>query len=176
MNKFVFLDRDGVINRKIENGYVTKYEEFIFEREVKETLRGLHANGFQVIVITNQQCIGKKILTQEKLAEIHKKMSENVKKSGGEILDIFVCPHLASDNCDCRKPKPGMLLQAAKKYNIQLGKTFFIGDSLTDVQAGKAAGTKTIFLKPMNEPEKLSSADATFENLGDAINYVIWNS
>ncbi|MBE7412608.1 MAG: HAD family hydrolase [Leptospiraceae bacterium] len=175
MNKFIFLDRDGVINKKIQDGYVTQYEEFIFLHKVREALQILHQNQIQVIVITNQQCIGKKIIGKDDLLKIHKKMVEEIKNFGGEVLDIFYCPHLSSDNCSCRKPKPGMLFEASKKYDIDLNKTYFIGDSISDIQAGKSAGTKTIYLEDKYNLQKSSqsNADQIFKNLYEAVEFIL---
>mgnify|MGYP001583296285 CR=1 FL=1 len=177
MEKFVFLDRDGVINRKIEGDYVSRFSDFEFLEGVKEALKDFYKNNFKVIIITNQQGIGKKILTTEMLSEVHKKMSEEISKSGGKITDIFFCPHLASDNCECRKPKPGMLIEAAKKYNISLSETFFIGDSATDIQAGVAVGAKTIYLSNLksNKIDKSIGFGWTFQNLKQAANFILQN-
>lgn len=177
MQKFVFLDRDGVVNRKIEGGYVTHFSEFEFLDGVKEAFRDFQKNNFHVIIITNQQGIGKKILTTEMLEEIHQKMSKEIIEAKGKITDIFYCPHLASENCSCRKPKPGMLLEAAKKYKITLSKTFFIGDSKTDIQAGIAAGTKTIFLSnsSKNKIDQTIGSDYIFQNLRKATDFILKN-
>ncbi|MDX1959131.1 MAG: HAD family hydrolase [Leptospiraceae bacterium] len=144
--KYIFLDRDGVINKRNLEGYILRWEDFEFEVGVISFLKEIKRRGYYPIIITNQQCIGKKILTKEALDEIHSKMNIYLKKYNAEFFDIFVCPHLEKDECECRKPKPGLLFQARDKHQIQLQNTFFIGDSITDIQAGNHANSKTILL------------------------------
>lgn len=175
-DKILFLDRDGVINKRIVNGYVTRWEEFEFLPGVKESLGKISGIGYSLIVITNQQCVGKKMITFADLQMIQEKMSLELQRAGANILDIFVCPHLKSDNCNCRKPKPGLLIQAKEKYGLDLSKTIFIGDSPTDIEAGKAAGTKTFLLSPVSQPTEknsLSGPDRIFQSLKQAVDFLI---
>ena len=97
--------------------------------------------GEDQIVITNQSMIGRKISGLEDLKEIHRNMSDAVYRHGGIIRDIFFCPHRPDGNCDCRKPKPGLILQAAEDFDIELGASWMVGDGIRDVEAGKRAGT-----------------------------------
>ena len=144
----VFLDRDGVINEKIEGGYVTKWEEFKFIPGAIEAIKLLNDREMPVYLISNQSGIGRGHMTMKDLEAVHKRMKDELAAKGAHIDDIFVCPHSPEDNCDCRKPKPGLLLQAKRKYpEIDLKNSWFIGDSDIDIEAGKAARCKTYLIK-----------------------------
>ena len=142
MEKIVFLDRDGVINRN-RNDYIKTWDEFEFLPNAKKGIKLLNDNGFKIIIITNQSVVGRGIITKKTLNKIHEKMLKELNEYGCEIEKIYYCPHTPWDNCDCRKPKPGLLLKAAKDFNIDLKKCYFIGDEVTDMQAGEKAGCKT---------------------------------
>jgi len=150
MGYIVFLDRDGVINIDSPN-YIKNESEFEFILKSPEAIALLNQNGFQVIVITNQSMIGRKMVSQETLNAIFKKMKAGIKKAGGDILDIFFCPHTPEDNCSCRKPKPGLILDAQKKYKIDLNQSCIIGDSAKDIECGLNAGcSKAMLVKTGN--------------------------
>ena len=146
----IFLDRDGVINKKMSEGdYVKDWNEFEFLPGVINALWKLKRSGYIIIIVTNQRCIAKGIMDENKLREIHSRMIGYFKKNGIEIDGIYVCPHDEPDNCDCRKPKPGMILNAIDDFRnkgiiIDIKKSYMIGDSEKDILAGKAAGLKTI--------------------------------
>lgn len=147
--KVVFLDRDGVINKKAPKAdYVKKWEEFEFIPGAIEGMKYLSQNGYQIYIITNQAGIARGMMTEEDLADIHKKLKEELSKHGIKIEAIYHCPHGWDENCDCRKPKPGMFFQAAREHDIDLSKTIFIGDDERDKIAGDAAGLKTILVNP----------------------------
>ena len=139
MKKSIFLDRDGVINKKLEGDYVKTLEEFEILPGVKEALKEFKNLGYLIIVVTNQQGIGKGLMTEEDLKKIHEYMVKELEY----IDDIFYCPHLEG-TCDCRKPRPGMLLKAQEKWNIDFSKSWMIGDSDSDILCGKSVGCKTI--------------------------------
>jgi len=141
MNKAVFLDRDGVINKKLENDYVKSVFEFEILDGVKETLQNLKKLGYLLIIITNQQGIGKGIMSEKDLLKIH----EHMVKELPEIDDIFYCPHL-NGTCNCRKPENKMLLDAKEKWNIDFNKSWMIGDSENDIICGKSVGCKTVLI------------------------------
>ena len=144
MNRAVFLDRDGVINRKLENDYVKSWDEFQFLPGVVEAIKALNEKGYLVIVVTNQRGIAKGLMTEKDLEEIHRKMLKELKKYGARIDDIFYCPHDISDNCNCRKPKPGTLIQAQKKWDIDFAQSYIIGDSNSDIESGRQVGCQGI--------------------------------
>jgi D-glycero-D-manno-heptose 1,7-bisphosphate phosphatase len=145
--KVVFLDRDGVINRKKENGYVTSWGEFIFLPLVFEGLKILLDNGYHLFIITNQQGVGKKIFTAGDLKKIHGNMKKALSKKEIKIKRIYYCPHTESDGCDCRKPSTGMIKKAIKEFpDINLKESYLIGDSMTDIETGCRMGIKTILI------------------------------
>lgn len=145
--KCVFLDRDGVINKKAPEGdYIKNWSEFRFLPGVKEAIKRLNKAGFLVIISTNQRGIAKGLMTEEDLKEIHFKMIEELEKSGDIIDSIYYCPHDEKDNCNCRKPNIGMFLKAKKDFNIQMDESWLIGDSKSDILAGQKAGCKTILV------------------------------
>ena len=154
-NKAVFLDRDGVLNREMGD-YVCKLEDFhVLEYNIP-ALKELHDRGYLLLVATNQGGIAKGWYSEEELAKMHKTLRDTYRAGGVEITDIFYCPHHPdyTGECDCRKPKPGLLLQGIAKYNIDPARSYFIGDRERDVEAGMAAGVKGILIdsdQPISE-------------------------
>jgi len=150
MKDIVFLDRDGVINVD-SSEYIKNESEFEFIPKSPEAIALLTQNGFNIIVITNQSLIGRNMVSQKTLDAIFKKMKDGVKKAGGDIKDIFYCPHTPEDNCSCRKPNPGLILEAQKKYQIDLNQSFMVGDSAKDIECARNAGcSKTLLVKTGN--------------------------
>lgn len=150
-NKTIFLDRDGVINKKPPEGdYIKHWGEFVFLPGAVEAIALLTRRGYKIIVITNQAGIGRGRMTAGAVEEIHQNMTKELKKNGGRIKAIYVCPHPPEANCPCRKPKPGMLLQSAREHGIDLGTTFFLGDDEKDILAGRQAGCKTVRITEEN--------------------------
>lgn len=143
--KIVFCDRDGVINRDSEN-YVKNWEEFEFLPGSLEAASILTGAGFSIIVVTNQSIIGRGMIPPSTLARTHENMLKAVRGAGGDILDIFFCPHKPTDGCGCRKPAPGMITAAAEKYGIDLKSAHMIGDSTKDMDAAGRAGVGTSIL------------------------------
>jgi D-glycero-D-manno-heptose 1,7-bisphosphate phosphatase len=142
MKRAAFLDRDGVINRKANEGeYVTRWEDFHFLSGAAAGIAMLNAAGWSVIVISNQRCVAKGLLSREGLESIHRRMQEELAVAGARLDGIYYCPH--EKECECRKPAPGMLLKAAKEHQLDLQASWMVGDSETDVEAGKRAGCKT---------------------------------
>lgn len=147
--KAIFLDRDGTINKMV--GFVTKPEQFELIEGAAEAIKAINKSGYLAIVVTNQPVIARGDCTFEELQTIHDKMETELGKVGAFVDAIYVCPHHTDKgfegerpeykcNCDCRKPKPGLLLQAAKDFNIDLSESYMIGDSHRDVEAGENAG------------------------------------
>ena len=151
MSKVILLDRDGVINRKAAAGdYVKDWGEFEFLPGAIEAIRLLTQNGYDIYIITNQRGIARGMMSEHDLEVIHTRMKEELKKNGATIKQIYYCPHSDEDNCDCRKPKPGLLLRAANEHDFDLTKVVFIGDDQPDIEAGNAAGCKVIMVEPGN--------------------------
>jgi D-glycero-D-manno-heptose 1,7-bisphosphate phosphatase len=149
--KVIFLDRDGVINKKAPKAdYIKSWNEFEFLPGVLQGIQLLKENDYHIFIISNQAGIAREIMTEENLAKIHKNMISEIEKNGGKIDGIYYCPHGWNENCDCRKPKPGMFFKASREHHIDLSKSFFIGDDERDKTAGEAAGIKTILVDPDN--------------------------
>lgn len=159
MTKGVFLDRDGVVNRKPpEGGYVTCWEDFQILPGVIEGIAQLNRAGFRVIVVTNQRCIAKGLMTTAELELMHERLLEFVAQAGATINAIYYCPHEIEPGCRCRKPAPGMLLEAAREHAIELRASWMIGDSESDIEAGKNAGCKTARLCPAKATARASKS------------------
>ena len=152
MADVVFLDRDGVINSKAaERDYVKNWADFEFFPRAKDALKLLWESGFRIFVVSNQRGVARGIMTKEAVEEIHKRMRKEILPARFE--GVYFCPHDYSNCCDCRKPKPGMLLQAAKEHRLNLKGSFFVGDSENDVLAGKAVGCRTILVGRKREDQ-----------------------
>ena len=153
LNNVVFLDRDGTINQDSAD-YIKGWSEFVFLPRSIEALCDLTAAGFTIIVITNQSAIPRKLISPQELENIHSKMKAAVESQGGKISDIFFCPHMPDDGCDCRKPAPGLIYQAQKKHDIDLSTAVMIGDSARDIECAHQAGCgRTILVKTGNGRE-----------------------
>jgi len=145
----VFLDRDGVINQRIENGYVTCPEDFIFLPGVTDALKIFHSFFRRIIVVTNQQGIGKGIMTEKDLERVHGFMLKKIHSCGGRIDAVYHSPYLAGLNHPMRKPNIGMALKAKEDFpEIDFSRSVMIGDSDSDILFGKTCGMKTVFINP----------------------------
>lgn len=144
--KNIFIDRDGVLNKNITNGYVLKSSEFKWLPGALEALKLLNQNNWNVFIITNQACVNKKLLSVVELNVIHKKMITDVTEHGGKIRKVYYCPHKSEEKCYCRKPKPGLILQACAEYNLDLSSSFLIGDAMTDLLAAEKVGITPLFV------------------------------
>lgn len=145
MEKVVFIDRDGVINKEKEDGYVTKPKDFEFIPKALKALKLLSDSPYKIIIVTNQSGIAKGLYTIEDMHKVHDFMFKECKKKGITVDELFYCPHYNQD-CECRKPGIGMFKQAAKKFNISFKESWAIGDKTSDIKAGKDAGCKTILV------------------------------
>ena len=139
LKKVVFLDRDGTINRD-SSDYIKSREEFEFLPLSLGAIKKLTLNGFVNMVITNQSAVSRNLISTGSLDAVHNLMAQTVAQNGGEIKDVFYCPHLPSDGCDCRKPEPGLIYQAREKYGIDLSETVMVGDSAKDIECAHRAG------------------------------------
>ena len=141
----LFLDRDGVINQKLEGRYVTNFNEFVFVKNSDLAIRKLHKIFKRILIVTNQQGIGKGIMTEDDLNLLHLQMQTKLNPDFDLIDKIYFCPCLEGDNCNCRKPKTGMLEEAKLDFpEIIIKNSFLIGDSESDIEAGNKFGLKTI--------------------------------
>lgn len=142
----VFLDRDGVINRE-RSDYVKSEQEFELLPGALGALARLALLRCPILVISNQSAIGRGLLSSETLDSIHAELRLAVEAQGGRIDSFYICPHHPDERCICRKPQPGLLLQAAQEYDLKLGNCVFVGDAVTDFEAAAAAGCKVILVR-----------------------------
>ena len=144
MRQCVFLDRDGVVNVKPKPGeYIRSWEEFQLIPEVVDWIRLFNALGLLVIVVTNQRGVARGIMSQSDLDRIHQGMRAELDRAGAHIDDVFCCVH-QEGACDCRKPRPGMILEAARKWDIDLGQSLMIGDSARDRELALTSGMRFV--------------------------------
>lgn len=174
MNKAAFLDRDGVINEKAptEDEYITCWEEMKILPGVPQAISLLNRAGFSVIIVTNQRSVAKGLITIPELDSMHRRMRDELSSAGAIIDDIYYCPHDLITACACRKPEPGMLLEAARRHDINLTASWMIGDSEKDIQAGKKAGCKTARVLYCNETSN-ASADVVAPCLLEATRQIL---
>ena len=177
MSKHILLDRDGVINRRILNGYVTSWEQFEFLPQALDALRLLTESGYRVIVVSNQACVSKGLMSSETLADITARFVEEVERHGGHIDGVYYCPHQHHDGCECRKPKPGLLLQAQREHQFVFADTYLVGDSERDLTAAHRAGCRAILVGAgkanVGAEEWPSVAEAILPDLYAAVQLVL---
>ncbi len=173
----IFLDRDGVINLPPAGRYISGWDQFRFLPDVLKTLHRLNTRGDRVIVISNQSGVGRGIMTKRQLTEVTRKMVAEIRKNGGHLDAVYYCTHHPEKGCRCRKPHPGMLKKAAARFPIDLKKSFFIGDSETDILTGRFAGCRTILVltgRHTKETAKqlITQPDRISANLTQAIRWI----
>lgn len=180
--KAIFVDRDGVINKDpgdwTKYNYVTDPKDLQFIPGALEALRLLNLSGIKVIVISNQAGVSKGYFSKKELDEVDSKMIREARKAGGDIERSYYCVHKDEDNCNCRKPKPGLLEMAARQHGIDLKDTYFVGDSLVDAAAGAKAGCKTIFVlsgkTTLAEMKRWNhKPDYVFKDLLEAVKWIL---
>ncbi len=164
----VFLDRDGTMAKDIS--YCSCPEDFELFPYTAQAVNRLHELGFKVIVVTNQSGVGRGYLTEETLAEIHEKMKTELAKEGAFVDGVYYCPHHPDDNCDCRKPRPGMIARAVREHNIDPRRSFMVGDLPFDIGLGKAAGCRTVLVGASPSEEAIAlGPDAVVPDLTAAV-------
>lgn len=171
----LFLDRDGVINRRIPYGYVTDWSEFEFLDGVLDALAKLSARFDKIFIVTNQAGIEKELMSHEMLHVIHQKMMEYITYHGGRVDEIYYCPYKADLDPLCRKPNPGMALEAKKDFpDIDFKKSLMVGDSDSDMMFGNRLGMKTILVgdnPDARSGDSMSVPDARMISLADVADY-----
>ena len=174
MRRAAFLDRDGVINQKAPEGaYITCWEDVKFLPGVAEAISELNRAGWLVIIISNQRCVAKGLVTAKEVEALHTRMSQWLKERGAALDAIYYCPHEKTQPpCDCRKPAPGMLLQAAREHQVDMANSWMIGDSVSDIEAGHRAGCKTMRIQPADKkPDE--KADLQAASLLEAVSQIL---
>jgi D-glycero-D-manno-heptose 1,7-bisphosphate phosphatase len=176
MLKLIILDRDGVINED-SPFYIKSPDEWRAIPGSLEAIAKLQNSGYSVAIATNQSGIAKRYFTVETLNSVHKKMITQITALGGylDMNDIFFCPHEPEDNCECRKPKPGLLLQAARKFNVAPGGILVIGDTVRDILAAQACGAAAILVKT-GKGMKISKTEIDvpiYNDLAEAVDFLL---
>lgn len=182
--RVIFVDRDGVINKYPGDAdYVKSWSEFQFLPEVKQSLKRLNDGGFRIIVVSNQAGVSKGIYTQETLNLITRKMLKELNDCGIDIAGVYYCTHRDADNCSCRKPKTGLVDMAVAKLKAdglepELNRSYFIGDTVRDIETGKAAGLATVLIfsgkeKPENKDKWSVQPDYTAKDISKAADLIL---
>lgn len=155
MQGAIFLDRDGVL---IENrpDYVKSWDEVEIFPHTFEAMRKLAQTGRPIVMVTNQSCVGRGIVTAAWVEEVHRRLLAEITANGGRIDAVYFCPHHPQDPCECRKPLPGMLKQAAQELSLDLGASFMVGDAVSDVETARAVGTLGILVRTGRGEEQVS--------------------
>ena len=172
-SKIVLFDRDGTLIKDPADERVDSVEKIELFDDTVPALRALHEAGFSIILITNQAGISEGLLTTAEFARINNSVMELLRRSGITILDTFMCPHVDADKCDCRKPKPTMILEAAREHGFNIDDVYMIGDRESDINAGIAAGTKTMLVATGNTPVNGSKADHIVTTLTKAVDIIL---
>ncbi|ARK20681.1 HAD family hydrolase [Sporosarcina sp. P26b] len=172
MKKAVFLDRDGVINEVLTSRvkFVNEPNQLYFLPGVPEAIKRLNEVFDYIFVVTNQGGVGLGYMKESKLQAIHTHMQSELAKEDAHIQEVAYCPHKPKSGCDCRKPNSKLIVDLAEKYQVDLSSSYMVGDTDTDIMAGKHAGTKTVFLGTADP-----LADAVFPNLLQATPWIIDN-
>lgn len=173
LKRAVLLDRDGVINEVLTERvkFVNEPNQFYFLPGVEEAIKSLNEYFDYVFVVTNQGGIGLGYMKERQLNKVHDYMVAELEKKGATIHEVAYCPHKPKAGCECRKPNSKMILDLGEKYKINFEKSYMVGDTDTDIQAGKKAGTRTVFI---GESDPL--ADAVYPNLKEAAQWIIRDS
>jgi D-glycero-D-manno-heptose 1,7-bisphosphate phosphatase len=175
--KLIILDRDGVINEDSDE-YVKSHHEWRAIPGSLEAIARLNQNGYRIVVATNQSGIGRGLFDMSALNVMHAKMHRALATVGGKIDAVFFCPHTPEDQCDCRKPKPGLFQQIAKRFGVELGQTTMIGDSDRDLAAGLAAGCEVLLVRTGKGERvvldgKVPEGVQVFDNLATAVDHLV---
>jgi D-glycero-D-manno-heptose 1,7-bisphosphate phosphatase len=182
MEKIIFLDRDGVINKGNDKGYTTNWGEFEFLPGVFRALKKLTKAGFKIIVVSNQQGVAKRLYSTGALADMTERMLERIKRNDAKIYSVHYCTHMAEDNCACRKPKTGLFKQAVSRMLVDFPSTYMIGDTEKDIHAAKQMGMKTILVLSGNTKSRQAVSDFVHrpdhiaEDLEDAVDNIVLKS
>lgn len=171
-NKAVFLDRDGTIN--LDKGYTHRIEDLKFIPNSAEGLKKLSQSGYKLIILTNQSGIRRSYYPKEDYFAFRQEMHRRLEEQGVLITAEYFCPHIPEDNCNCRKPKTGMLEQAQKDFDLDLKECWVIGDSVVDIQTGTKLGCKTIHVLTGKEKDTLPYVpDFIAQDLIQAAEYIL---
>jgi len=165
MRPAVFMDRDGVLVENVED-YIRRWEQVEFYDQAFRAVKRLHDSPYEMVVISNQSLVGRGIMALEDVLTLNRQILDVFESQGVQFEGAYICPHAPEDDCDCRKPKPGMVLRAAREHDLDLGSSYFVGDALTDMEAAEAAGVKGILVRT-------GRGSRTIEELGPEVRWPI---
>ena len=148
----IFIDRDGVINERIADGYVTAWDEFRFLPGITQALAEISRLRLPMIVVSNQAGVRRRLIRPSALGDLTGRFVGALAREGARIDAVYYCPHAPEDGCRCRKPRPGLLLEAARDWRLDLGRSALIGDSARDLEAARAAGCRSVLLQAGSAP------------------------
>jgi D-glycero-D-manno-heptose 1,7-bisphosphate phosphatase len=175
----VFLDRDGVLNQNRAD-YVRTWAQVEFLPGVFEAMQRLAGSPFGVVVVTNQSAVGRGLMTVEGLAAINGGIVQQVQQAGGRIDAVYACPHRPDEGCPCRKPRPGMLLQAARDLDLDLSRSYLVGDAVGDMEAGLAVGCEPVMVRTGRGMKQAAGLAASglgrvpvVADLGEAVDWIL---
>ena len=174
-DRLVFLDRDGVINNEpAEPGWALRWDDFEFADGALAALRRLREAGFTVVVVSNQSCVSRGYASLEQVQAVMDRMVAEVSAAGGALAGVYWCPHVDADGCACRKPKPGLLEQAAAELSLRPERAFMVGDSERDVAAGRAKGCTTLLVDRHGDGRaETTEADRVVASLAEAVDAIL---
>jgi D-glycero-D-manno-heptose 1,7-bisphosphate phosphatase len=177
-SKAVFLDRDGTVNKEVN--YLSKIQQLEILPNSAKAIKLLNENNFKVIVITNQSGVARGYFSKETLEEINDHLKGELAKDGAQIDAMYYCPHHPEEGCECRKPRPGMIERAKRKFDLDLSFSFIVGDTINDLETGHNIGCKTVLVltgygkRELNEQENWSlQPDFIAQDLLDAVMWII---
>lgn len=172
----LILDRDGVLNRELESGWLSSVDQWEWEESSLESLGLLAILGVKVSIVSNQSGIGRGVVTQQEVDEVHQWLASLMAATGVELVGIFVCPHGPDEGCDCRKPRPGLVWAAIEKSGVPADQTLLVGDDLRDLVAGRAAGVRVALVctgKGSGHRDAVEPDTLIFDNLMAAARAVL---
>lgn len=176
MKPAVFLDRDGVLVENIDGDYIREKSQIKPLPYAKEAIAKLEKHGFEVVIVTNQAGVGKGLISVDDAWAIQKEIVHILAPAGALRIKSELCPHMEQDGCSCRKPQPGMILNASKKYDLDLPSSYMIGDAFSDIQAARAARVKPLFVLSgrgrVSDFDDNSNFVKTFDHIGSAVDYI----
>jgi D-glycero-D-manno-heptose 1,7-bisphosphate phosphatase len=174
----LFMDRDGVL---IENRdrYVCDVSDVAFLPGAIDAVRAVNGLGYTTVVVTNQACVGKRVITEERALEVHQYVLDHFARAGARLDASYICPHTADDRCACRKPRPGLLEEAAASLGVDRGRSLLVGDALSDLEAARAFGIPSLLVLSGRGRAQLGLARAgevphasVFMNLGAVVRHL----
>jgi D-glycero-D-manno-heptose 1,7-bisphosphate phosphatase len=174
----VFIDRDGVINFPPEHRYITGAKEFRFVPGTPQAIRRLNKRKIPVVIVSNQSGVGRGLMTRKQLGDVNTHMLRELRRAGASVRQVYYCVHHPDKGCACRKPKPGMLLKAARRFNIDLKRSYIVGDSEVDILAGRSAGCRQVLVLSGRHSRKSAKhlsvqPDRIAKNLRAAVGWIL---